>query len=173
MTGTLHEDQYTFLIIFRSVLLKMRNVSDKICKENQNTWFMSVIFFFENRAVVRQYKKNTLKPIRPQMTIWRMRNACWITKATNAHSEYVIFIYFPLQQWLHERASVLRYAYIACLVISAGSGNFLAASTLRRTTIEQRRHAFHDLNAIRFQPSLKNKLFATHICKLCSLCTNL
>ena len=25
-------------------------------------------------------------------------------------------IAFPLQQWLHERASVLRYTYIACLV---------------------------------------------------------
>jgi hypothetical protein len=25
---------------------------------------------------------------------------------------------FPQQQWLHERASMLRYAYIACLVCS-------------------------------------------------------
>jgi hypothetical protein len=32
--------------------------------------------------------------------------------------KYVIIIAFPLQQWLHERASLLRYAYIACLVIS-------------------------------------------------------
>ena len=30
------------------------------------------------------------------------------------HSEYVILIAFPLQQWLNERASVLRYTYIAC-----------------------------------------------------------
>ena len=30
----------------------------------------------------------------------------------------VILTAFPLQQWLHERASVLRYMYIACLVIS-------------------------------------------------------
>ena len=28
-----------------------------------------------------------------------------------------IVITFPLQQWLHERASVLGYPYIACLVI--------------------------------------------------------
>jgi hypothetical protein len=32
-TGTLHEDQYTFMITARSVLI-MRNVSDKICREN-------------------------------------------------------------------------------------------------------------------------------------------
>ena len=36
------------------------------------------------------------------MTIWRMRIACWITKATYTHSEYaLIHIAFPLQQWLH------------------------------------------------------------------------
>jgi hypothetical protein len=29
-----------------------------------------------------------------QMTIWRMRIACWITKATNTLSEYVILIAF-------------------------------------------------------------------------------
>jgi hypothetical protein len=35
---------------------------------------------------------------------------------TNTHLEYVILIAFPLQQWLHERASLLRYTYIACIV---------------------------------------------------------
>ena len=43
------------------------------------------------------------------MTIWRMRITCWIPKATDTHSEYVIFIAFPLQQWLQERVSLLRY----------------------------------------------------------------
>jgi len=41
-----------------------------------------------------------------------MRFACWILKATGTHSEYVIIIAFPLQQRLHERASMLRYTYI-------------------------------------------------------------
>jgi hypothetical protein len=50
------------------------------------------------------------------MTIWRMRIACWILKATNTHSEYEIPIAFPLQQWLHERAPISRHRYIACLV---------------------------------------------------------
>jgi len=43
------------------------------------------------------------------MTLWRMRIACWTHKATNTHSEHVIIIAFPLQQWLHERVSLLRY----------------------------------------------------------------
>jgi len=31
--------------------------------------------------------------------------------------EYVTLIAFPLQQWLQEYASKLRYTYTACLVI--------------------------------------------------------
>jgi hypothetical protein len=42
--------------------------------------------------------------------------AYWIPKATNIHSEYVIFIACPLQQWLHERAWSYVYMYIAFLV---------------------------------------------------------
>ena len=52
------------------------------------------------------------------MTMWRMCIACWISKATNPHSEYVILIAFPQRQWLHESASMLRHTYIACLVVS-------------------------------------------------------
>jgi len=43
------------------------------------------------------------------MRACRMRFACCITKATDRHSEYVILFPFPLQQWLHERTSLLRY----------------------------------------------------------------
>jgi hypothetical protein len=114
MTCTLHEDQYTFLIISRSVLLRMRNVSDKSCRENQNTNFK--LIFFLNRTVYERVCENIVERCRTQMTIWRVRVACWIPKATDTHSEYVILITFPLQQWLQERATMLRYAYIACLV---------------------------------------------------------
>ena len=30
---------------------------------------------------------------RPQMTIWRMRIACWITKTTDPLSEYVLLLH--------------------------------------------------------------------------------
>ena len=55
---------------------------------------------------------------RPLMTVCHMNIACWVPKATNTHSEYVTFIAFPLQQLLHELPSMLRYTYIACLVIT-------------------------------------------------------
>ena len=40
--------------------------------------------------------------------IRRTRFACRITKATGIHSEYVILIAFPQQQWSRDRASSLR-----------------------------------------------------------------
>jgi len=41
---------------------------------------------------------------------------CRVNKATDTHPEYAIFIAFPLQQYLHERASVLHHKYIACFL---------------------------------------------------------
>jgi len=35
-----------FLIISRSVVVRVKSVSDKFCRENQNTCFMSSNFFF-------------------------------------------------------------------------------------------------------------------------------
>jgi len=40
--------------------------------------------------------------------------ACRINQATNTHSEYIILVAFPLQQWLCNRASMLRL-YVRCL----------------------------------------------------------
>ena len=65
----------------------MRNVSDKSCRENQNTHFVCRNFFFENRAVYEIMWKNIVQRGRPQMTIWRMRIAGLIPKATKTHSE--------------------------------------------------------------------------------------
>jgi hypothetical protein len=44
-------------------------------------------------------------------TIWRMRFTCWITRASDTHSGFVLIIYFPWKHWLRERASVLHYTY--------------------------------------------------------------
>ena len=62
--------------------------------------------------------KNIVDPEKLQTTIWRMRIACWIPQATNPHSLYTILTAFPLQQLLNERALLLRYTYIACLVVT-------------------------------------------------------
>ena len=50
--GTSHEGTCKFAIIHRIIILRMRNVSDKSCREIQNTHFMlNDFFFFENCAV--------------------------------------------------------------------------------------------------------------------------
>jgi hypothetical protein len=63
----------------------MRNVSDKSCRENQNTHFVFSNCFFENRAVYEIMWKNIVETDRPQMIIWRMRFACCKTMAKNTH----------------------------------------------------------------------------------------
>jgi len=43
-----------------------------------------------------------------------------------------MYIYFPLEQWLHKRTSILRYNYIAYLVVyfTAISRQFLKPTQL-------------------------------------------
>jgi hypothetical protein len=73
--------------------------------------------FFNNRVVYEIMWKNIEERCRPQMALWNMRVVCWIPKATNTHSEYVILIAFAVQEWLQERPSVLRYMFIPCLFL--------------------------------------------------------
>ena len=74
ITATLRDEQYTFMIIFHSVLLRMKNVSGKSCRENQNTHFVFGNFFPppENSAVYERTWKNIVEPNTSQMTIRRM-----------------------------------------------------------------------------------------------------
>ena len=68
-------------------------------RNSKHTFYCSVViylFFFENRAVYEIMWENVVEPDRPLMTIWRLRIACWITKATNSPSENVMLIAFPL-----------------------------------------------------------------------------
>jgi len=93
----------------------VKSASDNSCSENQKTFYVQLLFeihtvyeiMWKNIVHVRQNTDNNE---------YRMSIACRIPKATNTHSEYVIRIAFSQQQWLYERASVLRYTYIACLL---------------------------------------------------------
>jgi hypothetical protein len=48
-------------------------------------------FCFENHAVYEIMWENLVEPGSSHMKIWGMRIAFWLPKATNTHSEYVIF----------------------------------------------------------------------------------
>jgi BarA-like signal transduction histidine kinase len=70
----------------------------KSCRENHNTHFMfNNSFPPENRAVYEIMWTNMAESERPQMTIWRVRIACWVTKVTDTQSDYVILMGFPWQ----------------------------------------------------------------------------
>ena len=106
--GTLHGDQYTFLIISHPVPLRMRNISDKICRESRNTHFISNNFIPKVLPFMRMWER-VFKPARPQITIQGIRPTCRISKATDSHSCYEILIVF-------HRALMLRYMYSAVRV---------------------------------------------------------
>jgi hypothetical protein len=101
----------------------MRNVLDKTCSENQNTHFIfNNIFFPENRAVYETMSKTLVQSeATNDVTVWRVRVACCISKTTHARScirlrfrapthartcththtqtdKYVILIAFPRQR---------------------------------------------------------------------------
>ena len=61
---------YIFFIITRLVLLRMGNVSDKSCRQNQNTYFMLNNISSENHFVYMIMWKNKVQPDSPQMTIY-------------------------------------------------------------------------------------------------------
>jgi hypothetical protein len=47
-----------------------------------------------------------------------MNTACWVPKATNTLTEYVLLTASPLQQWLRESSSLLSYTNIVHFFIS-------------------------------------------------------
>jgi len=82
----------------------MKNISDKFVEKIKNSILCIIFFFSENRTVYETMWKNAVEPDRPPMTTYGTRITCWIPKATNTHSEYVILVAFPLQQWLRKRS---------------------------------------------------------------------
>jgi hypothetical protein len=61
----------------------VRNNSDKICRKNQNTFYVRWLLS-ENRAVYEVMQKNIVAHAPYDIiTIRRMRSACWIMKATD------------------------------------------------------------------------------------------
>jgi hypothetical protein len=84
----------------------MNNVSNKSCRENQNTNFVFNNFFFRKSSFYEIMWKNIVEE-GPQMKIWR---PYWITKTTNTHSEYVTFIAATIAASTHLKLTL----YVHC-----------------------------------------------------------
>jgi len=87
ITKTLHEDRHTFLSISRSLVLRMKNVSEMSFRKNQNTHFMFNKFSFENREVFwdNVEKCGTARQAMDGNIIRSMHIKCGITKATKTY----------------------------------------------------------------------------------------
>ena len=77
----------------------MRNVLDKSCTENQDTFYVQKCFY-ENRAgyeIMSKIEHGLAIQATDDNVIRHTRFACWITKATDTSSECVIIITFLWQ----------------------------------------------------------------------------
>ena len=121
MLGTLHEDLRTFMTKYPSVLLILRSVSGKSCRENQNTPFSFNNFLRTSCRLWDNVEKFcTAEEATDDNTLRRIRCSYWTKKATNTHSQYAIFTAFSLNLWSCEapQCYLIRwYTYIVCLVV--------------------------------------------------------
>jgi hypothetical protein len=105
----------TIWIISRSVRLTIKKIYQTKIVQNLETHILcSIAFCFVNLTVYELMWRNIVERGRPQIALWYMRFACWITKAVNTHTICIIIVAFTLQKSLHDRASILRYTYIGC-----------------------------------------------------------
>jgi len=71
----------------------------------------------ENHAVYDNVEKyGTARQATGDNIVRRMRIACWIIKATDTNSEYVLLIAFPRQIYTNAHHSCI-YRYVACLCL--------------------------------------------------------
>jgi hypothetical protein len=108
----IHGSWCTFMTISHWILGRMRKV------EKIKIYILrSIIFSWKSCHLWDVGKYGRVGHATGDNIIWCMCFACQITKATDTHSEYVILIAFPRQQWLCEYASTLCYMNIAHLVV--------------------------------------------------------
>jgi len=94
--------------------LEWQMLPTKVAEQIKTHILCSITLFSENHAVYEIMWKNIGHT-------WH-NGACALhagyPKATSTHSEYEVLIAVALQQWLHERATMLRHTrtYNACLV---------------------------------------------------------
>jgi hypothetical protein len=84
--GTVHEDICTVVIISHHNLLKIRDVSDKGCRESQNTHFMFSNVFQKIVLLNNVEKCGITRQATDDNIIGCMHFACWVTKARDTHT---------------------------------------------------------------------------------------
>ena len=78
--------------------------------------------FSENRVVYEIMSQNTVEPEKPQMTIWRVSVACWISKATPAQAHFQ-----PLRTHTHTRTRPLTHRNVLYLLLFHSNNGYVNA----------------------------------------------
>jgi len=80
------------MIISCFILLRMRKFSNKFCREYRNKHFVFNNIFSEDLTFYEMWEYR-VKPDRQQTKTRSMRFESWKIKATDTHSDYVIYAY--------------------------------------------------------------------------------
>jgi hypothetical protein len=134
MTGTLHEDVCTFMIIRCWILLRMRNISEKFVEKIKINMLYSITFLENSSVYVIMWKMWYIETghrwqyTRPH-ALWMLDNQGY------GHTLRICYAYcFPRQQWLREYASTLRYTWALLLLLDikpAGTKRILCFKRLK------------------------------------------
>jgi hypothetical protein len=124
--GTLYVDLCTFISPW--TLLRTRNVSGTIAQKIK-THILCLITFLQKLSSSWECGKYcTTRQTTDGTVIQLMHFACWISKATDIHSEFVTLIAFLWHQKLCEHAPMLRL-YIHCTSCPSSSIILLITTT--------------------------------------------
>ena len=116
ITGTLHKTNKHFLSYLAQFFLEQKKCFRKKLVQKIETHILCEITFYENSVIYEMMWKYS-GPRQDTMTIWRMRNVCWIPRATNTHSGSVKLNAFHCKNGCtNARASMSSYTYFGCRV---------------------------------------------------------
>ena len=88
----LREGLRIFMIVFCEILLKMK--TNFVENQNQHILCLIILFFFKWCSLWRNVEKyGRTRQATDVNIIQRMRITCWIPKATDSHSEYVVLLH--------------------------------------------------------------------------------
>jgi hypothetical protein len=119
--GTLHKDQHTCLIIFAHFFLEWEMFQTKVVAKIETHFFLNnpPPPPPPNHALYETMWKNIVEPGRPQMTVWRVRIACWIPKVTHTPRICKICCLSTATVFASPHLNVMLYVHcLSCFICS-------------------------------------------------------
>jgi len=83
--------------------------------------------------------RNAAQPKKPQMAIWRTRNACWVYKATDTHPKHEHLLPFHCKYGCSNapQCDAMRHIAVLCLLTAPNAKHFFASMVDERNVIAE------------------------------------